>query len=432
MQSEPIATKLQETELGPLPGEWNLFPFGDLVEFECGQVDPRNEPYSSMRHVGPENIAEGSGKLLECKTASELNLISGKYLFSPRDVLYSKIRPYLRKVALPDFDGVCSADMYPLRPKNGSITREFLYCWLLSDSFTRQAISFQDRTGIPKINRQQLQATWIPLPKFDEQQAIAHVLRTVQQSKEATEKAIDAARQLKASLLRHLFTYGSVPVEQADKVPLKETEIGQIPDHWKMVRIGDFAKVGNGSTPKRDNAVYWDGGTIPWLTSAKVYDRIIQQADQHVTELACRECHLPLVKKGSVVVAITGQGKTLGNAAVLALDSCVSQHLAYIQPTNGGIVSEFLLGFLHQRYRHFREVSGGGGSTKGALTCAFLKSYPCPLPPLEEQSEIARMVEVAERKVNEAQAAAQALESLFKTLLHNLMTGKVRVAGSDN
>ena len=235
MASDPLDDLKMETELGLLPSEWELMPFRDVIAFESGQVDPRLEPYSKMVHVGPDSIAEGSGKLLDCKTAGETKLISGKYLFSSKDVLYCKIRPCLRKVALPNFEGICSADMYPLRPKKGSLVREFLYYWLLSGSFTKQAVSFQDRTGIPKINRQQLESTWVVIPEIAEQREIAHVLRTVQRAKEATEKVIAAARQLKASLMRHLFTYGPVPVDHSDRVPLKETTFGPVPQAWRYV-----------------------------------------------------------------------------------------------------------------------------------------------------------------------------------------------------
>src|SRR4030095_576628 len=146
---------MKETEIGPVPAHWDIDRFGNRVTTVSGQVDPKIEPYSKMLHIGPENIEEGTGRILNPKLAEELGLISGKYLFGPTDVLYSKIRPYLRKAALPPFEGICSADMYALQPKN-SLCRNYLYCWLFSESFTLQAISYQSRTGIPKINREQL------------------------------------------------------------------------------------------------------------------------------------------------------------------------------------------------------------------------------------------------------------------------------------
>ena len=98
----------------------------DVVKVASGQVDPREEPYCDMPHVGGDNIESHTGKLFGLKTARELNLISGKYAFDEHDVLYSKIRPALNKVAAPDFKGICSADIYPIRPLNGKLCREYL------------------------------------------------------------------------------------------------------------------------------------------------------------------------------------------------------------------------------------------------------------------------------------------------------------------
>ena len=196
---------LQETEIGPMPEHWELPTFGEHVEVARGQVDPREKPYSAMLHVGPEHIESGSGRLLALSTAAETGLISGKYLFSERDVLYSKIRPYLRKAALPSFAGVCSADMYPLRPKL-SLDRRFLFFWLLSDAFTRAIVPSQDRTGIPKVNRQQLNSTPLPLPPLSEQREIARQLAAVDAKLAALEARRAALDALFRSLLEHLMT----------------------------------------------------------------------------------------------------------------------------------------------------------------------------------------------------------------------------------
>jgi restriction endonuclease S subunit len=100
--------------------DWQLRRLGELVEIVSGQVDPRQEPYLDMPHIGGENIESHTGRLAGIKTPRELNLQSGKYLFQATDILYSKIRPYLNKVVIPGFSGVCSADIYPLRLNNGS------------------------------------------------------------------------------------------------------------------------------------------------------------------------------------------------------------------------------------------------------------------------------------------------------------------------
>ncbi len=198
--------RLKETEIGMVPEEWQMLKLENVVEIVQGQVDPRVEPYSNMLNIGPENIESGTGRIIAPKTAAESQLRSGKYLFSIKNVLYSKIRPYLRKVALPTFSGVCSADMYPLNPKDGVITREFLFYFLLTDKFTDKAISFQSRTGIPKINRIQLKSIHIFLPPLSDQNLITHVLRAVDLKIETDVNRKKALDELFKSLLNNLMT----------------------------------------------------------------------------------------------------------------------------------------------------------------------------------------------------------------------------------
>lgn len=99
-------------------------------------VDPRKAEFLDLIHVGAGNIESKTGVFVGLKTAREEGLISGKFLFDKSTVLYSKIRPYLMKVARPDFKGLCSADMYPLAPLPGEITRDYLFHLLLTKRFT--------------------------------------------------------------------------------------------------------------------------------------------------------------------------------------------------------------------------------------------------------------------------------------------------------
>ncbi len=172
-----------------------------------------------MIHIGPENIESDTGRLLLSKTAKELGLRSGKYLFHDRHILYSKIRPYLNKVTLPSFSGICSADMYPLQSKSDDLIREFIFYFLLSEKFVSQAVSFQTRTGIPKINRQQLGSTLLPIPPKDEQQQISKILSVCDRKIQALEKEIALTDELFHAMLEQLMT-GKISTQ-----PLTETYV---------------------------------------------------------------------------------------------------------------------------------------------------------------------------------------------------------------
>jgi type I restriction enzyme S subunit len=231
--------------------------------------------------------------------------------------------------------------------------------------------------------------------------------------------------ELKSALMGKLFTEGLQGEKQ------KETEIGLIPENWNVVNLGSLAKIGNGSTPKRDNQSYWDGGSISWLTSGKIHERFIEHSDEYVTETAVKECHLPRIAADSLLIAITGQGKTLGNSAIVKFETCINQHLAYVQFLSENVLPEFMLWYMQTRYQHLRSVSQAGGSTKGALTCGYLKTYLVPLPTKEEQEQIASIFSVLDKKKRSHEQKISKLEELFHTLLHQLMTGQVHVKDSD-
>jgi type I restriction enzyme S subunit len=163
---EPAEGKLPETRCWNIPRDWKWVRFDEVAEIASNLVAPDSIP--NLPHIAPDNIESGTARLLPYRTVSEDGLISAKNRFYPGQVLYSKIRPYLRKAVIVDFDGACSADMYPINVRSVLEPKYLLY-WLISDDFARFTALHEGRTVLPKINQKALNGTPFPLPPLDEQ-----------------------------------------------------------------------------------------------------------------------------------------------------------------------------------------------------------------------------------------------------------------------
>ena len=185
--------------------EWQPTPLSQVIEVASGQVDPTDPRYCGLPHVGGENIESETGNLLRLRSAREDAVISGKYRFDERDILYSKIRPALNKVAAPLFKGVCSADIYPIRPSTAKLLRPYLVYLLRSKSFVEYATKHSARGKIPKINRSALTAYTAMLPSPAEQQRIADCLYSLDTRIAAEANKLAALRKHKQGLMQQLF-----------------------------------------------------------------------------------------------------------------------------------------------------------------------------------------------------------------------------------
>lgn len=195
----------KESPLGWIPKEWDFAPLVSKIDFPEGQVDPRGVPYRDWVLIAPDHIESGTGRLISTATAAEQQAISGKYVFQSGDVIYSKIRPYLRKAVLASNSGLCSADMYPLRPKTG-IDSRYLLAVILGDQYSRFAESVSMRSGFPKINRNEMAEFSIGWPSSDEQSWVAHILSDADIKQRTEEDQLEKLRLLKAGLMDDLLT----------------------------------------------------------------------------------------------------------------------------------------------------------------------------------------------------------------------------------
>jgi len=207
------------TQRGPGYAERKL---SEICAITSMLVDPREPPFLDLIHVGAGNIESKTGELVELKTAKEEKLISGKFPFDESMVLYSKIRPYLMKVARPNFAGLCSADMYPLAPLKNAITRGYLFHLLLSKRFTDYAIEGSARAGMPKVNREHLFEFRAWLPSLNIQKKQSATLDALQKATRLLakiyERKVAALEALKKSILDRAFSGELTAEKGSDRV----------------------------------------------------------------------------------------------------------------------------------------------------------------------------------------------------------------------
>lgn len=299
---------------------------GDVVDVASGQVDPREAPYCDLPHVAGDNIESGTARLFGIRTARELNLVSGKYKFGPEDVLYSKIRPALNKVALPDFSGICSADMYPLRPRNGRLDRRYLAYLLRRDAFLAYAERHSSRTNIPKINREALLAYEFVLPPVAEQRRIADILDKADAIRRNRAEAIALTEELLRSTFLEMF---GDPVAN--------------PKRWPVKKLGELLEfLTSGS---RGWAEFYAQTGPTFLRIQNVRDDELRLDDvAFVQPPSSAEATRTRTRPGDVLLSITAD---LGRVAVVPDNlgpAHISQHLALLRPR--GIEPEFLSAFL--------------------------------------------------------------------------------------
>ena len=426
------ATDLPEgfktTELGPLPEEWRVVRLREIVRTKKFTLNPRDcrdetfDYYSIPAYQKLNRPIPEKGRKIR----------SSKLLVEEGTVLFGKLNPRVPKVWLVEASErrkIASTEFIPLFPIKEMISSNFLYflCWsgyimpraqeLVSGSTpSRQRVDVEAFLQLP-----------IPLPPLPEQQAIAYVLRTVQRTKEATERVIAALKELKKSLMRHLFTYGPVPLDQANQVPLKETEIGLMPEHWKVVRLGEIADFKNGINFKREDR----GRGILTIDVLNMYtdDIYPKLSGLYRVNITVRPDYL-LVPGDLLFVRSSLKREGVGWTVVFP---------GYHEPVtfcgflirgrlhSKDILPEFIVNFL--RFSPVRElmVSKSGKVAITNINQGNLKAIPIPAPPLDEQREIARILQAVNRKIEAEENRKRALEGLFKSLLHHLMTAKVRM-----
>lgn len=408
----PDYRPIQNSVFERLPVHWQMKRLKFIAEV-CNGRDQKevlddNGPY----------LVYGSGGPFGCATA---------YLYDGVSVLLGR-KGTIDKPLLVTEPFWTVDTMFYTRIAKGVDPRYFYYlCTTIPFDLHR------DQTTLPSMTQSGLADIVFSVAPHVEQAKIADFLdwRTAQIDALIAKKQalLDRLSERRVNVIASCVTNGLV--QQVETRPSGAAWFAQVPKHWKVKRIKFIGTVGNGSTPARDDSSYWGEGNFPWLNSSVANQEAVTEADQFVTALALKECHLPIIEPPAVLVGITGQGKTRGMATTLLIRATINQHLAYIKPDEAECDVRYLRRVFDAAYAYLRSESDGGGSTKGAITCEQIAELPVPVPPLEEQQAIAEHIDKVLNRINriadKANHAINRLTEYRSALITAAVTGQIDV-----
>lgn len=220
--------------IGQIPEGWAVHKMSRIAKIKSNLVDPKD--YPDCIQVAPDRIEKNTGRLFPCDTVKDVGIISPNHYFEKGQILYSKIRPLLNKATIAPFDGLCSADMYPLETKID--TRYFLF-YLLSFSYTSQLGISGNRVKMPKINKEEFYAKLAIVPPKKEQQAIVSFIEEKTKGLDKVEASLGEATRIlteyRTRLISDVVTgkvdVRNIPIADADTLPEMEADV-TLEDDW--------------------------------------------------------------------------------------------------------------------------------------------------------------------------------------------------------
>ena len=413
------------TELGALPEEWEVVRLANLIE----EVKEKNKDNEKLKVYTVSNIF---GFILS-------DLFFDKKVYSKQLTNYKIIKenyfaynPYRINVGsiglFKDYIGLVSPAYIVFKIKKiHELNPNYFFLLLKSSYYTseikRMAMS---RGSIRRsLSFKDLSYFLIPLPPLPEQQKIAAVLSAVQGAKEKTEALIAAAKALKKSMMKHLFTYGPVSPEETETVLLKETEIGPVPKDWEVVRLGEVGEFQYGYTET--------------ASSKKIGPKFLRITDIDLTGSKIKWADVPYCKisdkdylKYKLIdedILFTRIGATTGKTCIVKSppESVFASYLIRFKVDLEKALPFFIYHFTTNKGYWNQINASKEGKLKKGVSSSQLKIFQIPLPPLPIQQKIASILSAIDAKIEAEENKKKALEELFKSLLHNLMTAKIRV-----
>jgi len=428
----------KETEIGPIPVEWEVVRLGEIAEkrkfaivdgpfgsqMKVSEFKDSGVPVIEMEHLKGNRFTGEIRRFISEQKYEEVKrstVVAG-------DLVISKTGTLGLVAIVPQWitRAVMTSRLAKVSIDSKLAETNFVFFALLHLQQSGYWEQVGEGTTMKVLSLRKIAEAPISLPSLPEQRRIARVLSTIQRAIAAQDALIAAARELKRSLMRHLFTYGPVPLDQADQVPLKETEIGAVPEDWEVGRLGKALQTTQyGLSVRADRT-----GTYPMLRMNNLVDGWVDTSDLKYVDLDKSDFAKFSVQKRDVLFNRTNSYELVGKTAIFDLegDFVFASYLIRVVPDVTQLLPEYLNYYLNwDDAQRWLKMLATRGVSQSNISATKLGQFVIRLPSPVEQEQIVQLLSAVDRKIEVEERRKAALQALFKTMLHQLMTGQVRV-----
>ncbi|ADE36559.1 restriction endonuclease subunit S [Methanohalophilus mahii] len=401
-----------------IPNGWEIVKFGDVV----GKVSDKFQDRSAWhfeRYIGGEHFDEGAIRVTKSNPIKGNEDVIGSAFhmrFKPGHVLYVSRNPRLRKGGMVDFEGICSNTTYVLQADESKLLQSLLPFIIQTEAFVKHTTNSAHGSTNPFLNWKDIANYNLLLPPIEEQKKMAEILWSMEDNIEKNEKLIKKNKQYKKIMINQLLTKG------IGHKKFKETELGRIPENWKLSKLSDIMNIIGGGTPKTSVTSYWNGN-IPWI-SVEDFDsnsRYISSTKKTITKEGLDNSSTKILPKKSLIISARG---TVGLVCQLNKEMAFNQS-CYGLIGKGDVIDDFLyysLLFNIEQLKH-----NAYGSTFNSITKNNFDIVDAAIPPIDEQKLIVEKLGLFEKVLSDYNKQLEKTNTLKKKLTNEFLSGKIRI-----
>ena len=381
-----------------IPNSWQWVKLGDLGEVILGGTpSTQNENYfgGDIAWVTPADLNENTVYISKGRrNITEEGLKNSSAKLMPKGSVLFSTRAPVGYVAIAENEISTNQGFKSIVLKDFAFNK---YIYFVLKSLNNLANSLAGGTTFKELSSTNFKSLPIPLPPLDEQERIVKKIDELfsqidilETSKQNLLKNIKhtKARILDLALQGKLVENSRIPTDLNSKIPSDFKPAFEIPGSWAWVKLGDICEISSGGTPSRNEAEFWENGTIPWLKIADIKDDYVNSSSEFITQKGLENSSAKIFKKGTLLFTIFA---TLGEVAILNIDASTNQAIVGLTPKKDNYITKFIF-FALKNIKNSVNLIGRGATQKN-INQTILKNFYIPLPPLDEQEKIVKKID---------------------------------------